>query len=287
MDQFKIDFLCIGAVKAGTTWLTKTLSQHPYVYIPPQKEIHYFNKKFDSGLINTHCDKPLSWYAEHFRAAQPHQLTGEITPSYLWNNSAHAIYEHNPDVKLIAILRNPIDRAFSHYLYFTQKGHIYNKTFEQALEDGHVIAIGKYYEQLKDYFTLFPRKNILILLHEDLRKPAHTMRTIERFLGIPPHTYTDINARRNVTRQTKLPIINRIMAVTRTKLRKHNMHRTKKFLQITGIHQLIRCIYRLNSAPFKEKPRMNPQTRKTLRNTYQSDITQLETLINRDLSHWK
>jgi len=105
-----VDFLVIGAQKSGTTSLFKYLQRHPELYLPPSKEINFFvnASKFPRGL---------DWYIEtYFRGADEDKLWGEVCPSYIGYTSAPAnIYANCPDVKLVAILRNPIDRAYSHY----------------------------------------------------------------------------------------------------------------------------------------------------------------------------
>ena len=101
------DFLGIGAQKSGTTWLYKNLREHPQLYLPETKEIHFFD---------WHFYKSIHWYYKHFKDADISQCKGEITPCYsvLSENKIRFIQKMNPKLKIILLLRNPIERAWSH-----------------------------------------------------------------------------------------------------------------------------------------------------------------------------
>lgn len=100
------DFLGIGAQKSGTTWLYKNLIKHPQLYLPETKEIHYFDWYFY---------KSINWYCQYFKSAKKTQVTGEINPCYstLSEKKIKLIHKMNPKLKIILLLRNPIDRAWS------------------------------------------------------------------------------------------------------------------------------------------------------------------------------
>lgn len=119
------DFLILGAQKAGTTSLYDQLAKHPAVAPAFRKELHYF----------TQPDPPSeSWYRAHFPIAAPGRLTGEATPYYLFHPAAPArVKVMLPDVKLIAMLRNPIDRAWSHYQFSIKLGSE-QRSFDEAIE---------------------------------------------------------------------------------------------------------------------------------------------------------
>jgi len=101
------DFLGIGAQKSGTTWLFENLRKHPKLYLPKTKEIHFFD---------WHFYKSLNWYCKHFKDTDMSQFKGEITPCYsiLSEEKIKFIHEMNPELKIILLLRNPIERAWSH-----------------------------------------------------------------------------------------------------------------------------------------------------------------------------
>src|SRR3989344_5825503 len=173
-------FIGIGARKTASTWIYHCLYEHPEIYASI-KEIHFFNN-------NDNYQKGLFWYESFFNKCPINKKTGEITSSYLTSpNAADRIYKLYPDVKIIICLRDPIERAFSHYLHDLRCGHLKkNIPFQKALlQNPQYIENGLYYKYLKNYFALFPKKNILIMLYEDINKnPIKYIQTIYKFIGI-------------------------------------------------------------------------------------------------------
>src|SRR3989344_1753054 len=104
--KFKLDFVGIGAEKAGTTWLADCLGDHPEIYIPRQKELFFFNK-YDPHYLtvkNYRYKRGISWYKSQFRQSQPQTLKGEFSPTYIYDNEASfRIKKHFPDAKIIVI----------------------------------------------------------------------------------------------------------------------------------------------------------------------------------------
>ncbi|MFX0093760.1 MAG: hypothetical protein ACFFBD_18555, partial [Candidatus Hodarchaeota archaeon] len=86
-SHFQLDFIGVGAERSGGPWLAENLAVHPDIFIPPKKELHYFNRN-DILYSNINYDKPLEWYAAFFKTAKSHQLKGEITGRYLWDKYA-------------------------------------------------------------------------------------------------------------------------------------------------------------------------------------------------------
>lgn len=100
-------FVTVGAQKCGTSTLHRMLREHPQIHMSKAKELHFFDRNFDRGL---------SWYSEQFAPRRQHVQVGETTPIYMYNNMARQrLIETLPDVKIVVILRNPVDRAYSHY----------------------------------------------------------------------------------------------------------------------------------------------------------------------------
>lgn len=105
-------FLVVGAQKSGTTALDHFLRQHSSVEMAATKEAHFF----DDEIVFSKSDVDYSFYYQYFALSANAQARGEVTPIYLyWDKAARRIWEYNPKIKLIAILRNPIERAFSHW----------------------------------------------------------------------------------------------------------------------------------------------------------------------------
>ena len=152
-NKTKINFLVIGAPRAGSTWLTDMLSQHPSIYISKIKEFHYFNAWHPSipGLANSNRTKSSEWYLSFFRSADEKQLKGEGTTTYLWDpDAAQNIFEFDPEIKLIAILRNPVHRTFSSYLYGLSNGVFTKMGFSEFVKQRpDMLTRGLYYQNLQ------------------------------------------------------------------------------------------------------------------------------------------
>ena len=207
------DFLCIGAQKAGTTTLHGLLGRHPGVHLGDRKEIHYFS---------LHFDRPLGWYRERFTGARRRQRIGETTPYYLFHPQAPGwIAETLPDVRLIVLVRDPVERAISGYFHARRNGMeplAIDEAF--AAEDGrlsgaeavlarpgegheshqwHGYASRSRYEvQLDRYLARFPRSRLLLVRSEDLfADPRGTWATVLGHLGLEPIPLPEANLRRN------------------------------------------------------------------------------------------
>jgi hypothetical protein len=164
------DFLIIGAAKSGTTTLYSLLRLHPNVRAAARREIHYFDKNFEKGL---------EWYCGHFkpgtRSGGRRTITGESSPSYLSNmHVPQRVAQLLPEVRLIALLRNPVDRAYSHYQQAVRFGRVH-LSFEQVIEaeisresgSKRFLARGIYADQLKRWHQFFDKEQLLVLKSED------------------------------------------------------------------------------------------------------------------------
>jgi hypothetical protein len=199
------NFLVIGVMKGGTTSLFNYLSRHPQVNPPFRKEIKFFD---------IHYPKGLGWYRAHFplqAKMKAGAVTGEATPYYLFHPlAAQRAAKILPEAKLIVLLRNPVDRAYSHYNHMVRVKRE-TLSFEEAIEreperlDGEVekiiadpnystfthvhysyLARGRYAEQIQTLLQLFPKENILILQSEDLyAEPVKVMEMAFSFLSLP------------------------------------------------------------------------------------------------------
>jgi hypothetical protein len=200
----RLDFIVIGAQKAGTTSLWHYLRDHPDLYLPPDKEAPFF-----SHTIN--YERGFDWYlAEYFPLAPSGALTGTVTPHYMtgWEGSsvdviAERIHATLPDVRLIALLRDPIERAISHFRMSQRRG-MERRSFEQAIADqltpqaleearhhhtetNSYVTAGEYGRILDSYRRLFPRDQILVLYVNELRdEPQRLVKELLHFIGAEP-----------------------------------------------------------------------------------------------------
>ena len=190
-----IDFLVIGAGRAGSTWIWHLLRQHCQCYVPARKELNYFSREALDPRTGTNpdSDRPLEWYHQFFANAAGGQIRGEVSPSYLWSESAPArIKDYNPTIKLLAVLRDPVERSHSHYLYRMQRGALPAISFEDALErNPFILHRSLYGRHLRRYFELFPREQIKILMHDQLREDPHRFAlTVEDISASDPSSQT-------------------------------------------------------------------------------------------------
>jgi hypothetical protein len=207
------DFLIIGAQKAGTTALYSYLREHPAIAGPPWKEVSFFDRHFWRGDAWYRGHFPNRLYLRRVRArAGVEPIVGEASPSYVFHPLApQRVAALVPDVRLIVLVRNPVDRALSHYHHEVALGRE-PLPFEDALEqedarlEGELErmlepryfshawwnftyrARGRYAEQLERWLEIFPRERLLVVPSEDLLdRPAETYGQVLDFLGAPPH----------------------------------------------------------------------------------------------------
>lgn len=189
------NFLCIGAQKAGTTVLHDILKPHPDIYLAEHKEAPFFTR-------SAHAKRGLEWWSKtFFHRYKGQKIIGTLTPEYLFDPATpKAIHEtFGPDVKLIGILRHPVDRAYSHYLMSLSRGDEelgFSEAIEKEeerlkgdefdIETFSYISRGRYAEQVQRYVDLFPKENLLWLSYEnDLSKqPEQTIARVQEFLGV-------------------------------------------------------------------------------------------------------
>src|SRR5919112_17920 len=173
------NFLIIGAMKSGTTALYYYLEQHPEIYMSPVKEPNFFSSQEPANVADTVTH--IGTYQHLFRGASGEKAIGEASHSYLYEPGAAAeIRRYIPEARLIAILRNPIERAYSHFLHMVRSGTEPLNDFAQALQEEEAVGIhkgrtfqdyigrGLYYDQLKRFFTTFSRDQVRVYLYEDL-----------------------------------------------------------------------------------------------------------------------
>lgn len=296
------NFFVIGAPKAGTTALYHTLRQHPEVYLSSVKEPGYFNCDGEPPILpgpaGTYLRRTSVWqprsYALLFAGVTEQRAIGEASPIYLRSAlAAHRIKKSLPTSRLIALLRQPAERAYSHYTFMRQHGVELMPSFERALTDEnlrlqkgwfsglHHKTNGYYFSQLSVYYNLFPREQIRVYLYEDWKNtPQAMLRDIFGFLEIDENFMPELRLS-NVTRQPRSRRLHNLAT------HPEHFRRLTPFLPESGssaLFSLLRSVnQKLNLAP---PPPLHPETRSRLTADYREDILQLQGLIGRDLSHW-
>jgi hypothetical protein len=303
------NFLIIGAAKSGTTSLYEYLKDHPQVFMPEQKEPKFFAldghpidfqgygdqiriKKYPDRFINN-----LEDYKNQFEDVRSETAIGEASTIYLYHPNAHQnIHKYIPEAKFIAILRNPIDRAFSHYVHMVRDGREPLNDFIQACNESKkrldknwfyffdYLGHSFYYWQLLRYFDTFKRDQILVLLNEDLKNDARAAtKEIYKFLGVDSEFEPREFHRHNPSGIPK----NRRLYWT---IRNLNMPTPikKTFRALVSDKTRERILFRKER--FKEdllvKPVMAEKERQYLKQIFRKDIENLQDLIQRDLSGW-
>lgn len=270
-----VDFIGIGAQRSGTSWTYACLYEHPEICIPI-KEIHFFSReRFANGK---------EWYEANFKNCDAKKIKGEFSTSYLYSEeTAERIHSMYPDTKIIAIIRNPISRAFSQYGNAIKGGEIpESMSFEEYYTtDASVLAQGMYTKQLERYFSLFNRSQILVLVYEDNKKdPQKFMEQIYSFLGVdsnfvPSMLHDEIN----ISRVPKHIWIEKRMHKFSEFLRRNGLDKVVHLIRQSGLPELIRSV---NTKPKKaEKPVFD---REALVLHFRDDVAKLSSMLNRDLS---
>lgn len=316
-SNFKIDFIGIGAPRAASSWIFQCLTEHPQICGAKVKSggketnFFYYRDRYGRGL---------DFYASFFSHCQKNQIKGEFSVHYLAGNPQipSLIKKHFPAVKLIACLRNPIERVYSH-IYYCQATHgtaTKIKDFERTVlrekellqkgespEEPLWLTHGLYYTCLQRYLKLFPRGNMLILIYEDIaRDPVKFIQGIYKFLGVDS-SFVSPSCKKNINFMAKDTLIFPWFTVPGVKkiinfLRqcyffgkdKGRPVRIPKFLKISRLLYFLTKVnirhYSKRKVPVSRPP-MDPKIRKVLQEIYEPEIKGLEKLLNRDLSFWK
>lgn len=294
------NFLIIGAAKAGTTALYYYLKQHPQIYMSPVKETNFFaleGEKLnfrgpgDHEAINSFSITDLESYLLQFQEVSNEIAIGEASPLYLYSPKApERIKFYIPNAKLIAILRNPVERAYASFLHLIRDGRESFTDFTQALQEEeariqnnwehiwHYKQMGFYYNQLKRYYDTFAPGQIKVYLYEDFKtRPVSVLQDIFRFLGVDDTFIPDMSIRPNVSGIPKSKVMHSFLT-------KPNLIKTilKPFFPARLRQRIVTSLKNRNLV----KPELSPEIRRYLIQVYKEDIMKLQDLIQRDLSKW-
>ncbi len=291
------NFIIIGAMKAATTSIYTYLKQHPDIFMPKVKEPMFFNnyKQERNHYVlgrKTKKIKTLQEYRSLFNDVKSEKAIGEASPGYIYNSLApNLIKEEMPDVRIIAILRQPISRAYSNFLHARKAGREPIRKFKDALKKEKIRMQnnwsplyfykdkGFYYKQLSRYFKIFPKERIKVLLFEDVvTNPKKASKEIFRFLRVDDNFKPNTKQKKNVSGTPK-----GLFGWIIKKLRFYNLMpniQLSKFLPDFLLNMMFNAAY--------SKPKKLDETLKKdlTRKFYKEDILKLEKLIDKDLSHW-
>lgn len=271
MQLNDIDFVIIGAAKSATTWLQAQLQSDPAVYMP-DPELHYFSREYDRGT---------DWYLAQFREQAAEKTIGEKSNSYLYAPDAAArLHRDLPQVKLVAQLRNPVERAYSNYCMLFRRGEV-GKDIESYLdptrgENIRFLVAGKFASHLQSYIELFGRERLLILFYEGVSSdPEGQISRLRAHLGLPPRPLSQ-NSQEKVKDKTA-PIV---PAGLRKRLAW--MKPIVRPLKGTPAFGAIRGLI----ARETRYPPLTQELRTRLGEYYRPSIETLEQLSGQSLDHW-
>lgn len=300
------NFLIVGAPKSGTTALYEYLGQHPEVYMSPVKEPKFFALE-GSDLdfrgpgdreANRFSVTSIEGYKALFDAVCCETAIGEASPLYLYYSGAPArIKQYVPEAKLIAILRNPAERAYSQFLHLIRDGREPLDDFglalwqeEARIRDNwafgwHYKQVGFYCDQLKRYFETFDENQLKVYLYEDLEgNPAGVLKDLFRFLDVDDTFTPNTSVRPNVA---GVPRNRSLHALHEFLIKPHPLKSALK--PVLPSHLSRRAVKRLTNAVRSRnliKPPFPEEAREHLVDVYREDVLQLQELIQRDLSGW-
>jgi len=304
MDKMKLklpNFLIVGAAKSGTTSLYYYLKQHPEVYMSPVKEPKFITAQFlafplkgiGDEKVEQNIVKSYNEYCNLFNNITIEKAIGEASADnlYFYDDAIVHIKKYLRNIKIIIILRNPTERAFSHFCHFIRDNREY-LTFEEALKEEesrkknnwvfgwHYTNVGFYYPQVKAYLDNFDQEKIY--LYDDLRKDTlGLIKDIYGFLGVDTSFIPDISIRYNVSGIPKNKFIHKFLK--EPNILKTIVKPAAKFLIPKDKRRKVMERIKMKNL---QKPQMKPETREYLKNLYREDILKLQDLIKRDLSSW-
>lgn len=301
------NFLIIGAQKSGTTALYHHLKQHPQVYMPPEKEPHFFALEDESidfqgprdqEILNHIAVTDLQAYRGLFGGVTDEKAVGEASAVYLYSPKAcWRIKHYIPEARLIVILRNPADRAYSSFLHMIRDGREPLDDFEEALGEEeariqdnwgpiwHYKRAGFYYGQVKRYLETFGREQIKVYLYEDLKNdPGGMLEDVFRFLEVDDTFVPDVSGNYNVAGVPKSKPLHGLhgFLIKPHPLKSALKPFVPKNLRRRAVASLVNGIRNRNLI----KPLFLPETRGRLLAEYEEDVLKLGSLIERDLSGW-
>jgi hypothetical protein len=288
------NFFIVGAAKAGTTSLYEYLDDIPNVFMSTIKEPHFFAPNVKAHLLSKIVRDPEE-YLNLFRGAEHATAIGEASPSYLWDkDSPRRIHNIIPNAKIIAILRDPITRAFSHYLmnlrtglenrsFYDALNHDYNRT-DKGWGISHLyVEIGLYADRVKEFIDTFGRERVKILIFEEfVADPFATVSNVMQFLEVDGEIPINVNTKYNSgsASRPRWTILNKLEKSILTSC--INNITLSKFLDRIPIglrHALREKVFQKQI----EKPILSQDAKSFLNKIYSDDTEKLKSIINHTL----
>jgi hypothetical protein len=280
------NFFIVGAPKAGTTSLYEYLKQIPGVYMSPEKEPRYFSPNYPNPVGKTIVNKQE--YLKLFSASKDEKIIGEATPIYLRDpDAARAIHETIPGAKILILLRDPVERAFSHYLFLISLGikikHSFHEIINMDLEllkkepiIYGILSAGLYYEQVKLYMDFFGINVKIIIFEEFIKEPKKTVEDVLRFCGIE---YTIPNFKADEFNKFAVPRFNFVKCI----INNSTIRKIINSLTSSTTRLVIKEKVFSKNIP---KPKLSEEDKVYLQNFYKEDVQKLKKILDKQFQ-WK
>jgi Sulfotransferase family len=294
------NFLIIGAARSGTTALSHFLSQHPEVFFCSPKEPHFLalaNQKLDfkgpgdDDLINNRAIVSTDKYFQLFEKSGAAKAIGEgsVSSLYYYQSAIANIQQYVPQAKMIVVLRNPIDRAYSSFMYMTARGYEPLTDFGKALDEEeariaqgwhhiwHYTRMGFYHDQLRAFFDAFGRERVRVYLFDRMHaEKAKTLEDIYDYLGIDKSFQAETDSEINKSGKPKSKLIQSMI---------------KSIGSVSWLREGIKSLVpltirdKIRSANLRDE-KMPAEIRERLTKIYSNEIERVSNLLNINLSHW-
>lgn len=298
------NFLIFGVQKAGTTSIYNYLQQHPQVYMSPVKETDFMcresarkperlteNEKSQLTRGGRQKILTIEQYEALFDRGGRAIALGEASPNYLFDHQQAVpnIQTYIPDAKLIAVLRNPVERAYSDYLMSVRQVVGNQKTLSEQIETSaqtsYTLLKGLYYEGTKHFIEAFGPEQVKIFLFDDLRQDsAELMREFYDFIGVDSGFQANTKEKKQKAEVPKNQSVNQLLR-TKNPLRETAAKALRAVMSEESRQKLRSRLISVNSQG-KEGIPLSNEDRKLLEDYYREDILKLQDLIGRDLSGW-
>jgi Sulfotransferase domain len=277
-------FLFIGAGKAGSSWFMEILWEHPGVFVPPNKATYFFTRYYGLGL---------PWYEGFYSRTTGPRVLGEVCEVYMPSPEALArIKAYRPDMRLICCLRNPYERAVSAWRFFARNGQDQPTLVAQADLNPDVFEFGYYATQLRVVRSLFPERQILVIFFDEvISAPEKVARRVYEFIGADPKFQPpSLHRRLNASGRPRSRVLARLV---------HQLHlyawgSNRTVANVIGrVKRIPRLRRAVRAALYDERPRREnwrdliSEFPSHVVARYEEEITALERMLNRDLSHWR
>ena len=291
----KPDFFIVGAPKCGTTAMNNYLAEHPEIFIPDIKEVHFFGRDLN---ITKGALRDERAYLELFAGATTQKRLGEASVWYLYSKTAaQEIYSFNPDAQIIVMLRNPADMLYSQHSQFLYNGNEDIEDFREALaaeperkagkripKSAHLVdglfysETVRYAEQIERYFRRFGRENVHVILYDDFRADLPgTYRKLLRFLGVS-EDFTPEFAVVNPNKRARSALLRNFVQEPPESIKRLS----RVFFPRSLRQRVMKGLDRAN-VRYEARAPLDPELKRELERRFAPEVEKLEKLLGRDL----